>query len=433
MSINGRHERYHKRICFYFNFLQYIFNKLKLKCLGCLTCASELATHRGEVLWHWVLNELLLLGGHESGLLLLVQQSHALHLAHVAHVAGLSEGEVVVEASLAGPVTDSFGVAGLLVFLHLVELDWAVFVGHSGLVLSYFLASLLEWLGHVFWLSIVVVGGLGLLASEASFSSLEVVVLALVALPSAVWEHEASSLKLTFLFGALFFFKWLDTFLLCSRLGVFLELRRGLHGWEENLRVLVELFIDLVAKVVDSDVVDSLWSTAVLTTLVMFSWNENLGWLLFISAWRIIGISHVFTCLIVKRDILEALGEVEHLVRVAGVLLGVEVRSHGLWVGGTIIVKHIKEVVANHFSLSTWTHLWRWSVLGWSLMLVGITEDALTFHAWRNGAELVSIHQRAIPCLLWGTVSLECIKTEFLLVCVVLIWCGLNCWFFWWG
>jgi hypothetical protein len=44
------------------------------------------------------------------------------------------------------------------------------------------------------WSAITVLFALGLLASEALFSSLEVVVLALAALPTSFWEIELVSL-----------------------------------------------------------------------------------------------------------------------------------------------------------------------------------------------------------------------------------------------
>jgi hypothetical protein len=44
----------------------------------------------------------------------------------------------------------------------------------------------------VLWLSFIVVSGLGLLASKAGFAAFEVVVLALVAFPSSIWENEVS-------------------------------------------------------------------------------------------------------------------------------------------------------------------------------------------------------------------------------------------------
>jgi hypothetical protein len=69
-----------------------------------------LSLHRNEwlVLRHCLLEHLLLLLSHHiSRLLLLVEHAVRLDVAHIAHVAGLSEREVVVEAPLAGPVTNS--------------------------------------------------------------------------------------------------------------------------------------------------------------------------------------------------------------------------------------------------------------------------------------------------------------------------------------
>ena len=111
-------------------------------------------------------------------------------MAHVAHVACFSEGEVVVEAPLAGPVTNSLLVSGgFVVFLDTVEIDGAVFIGNI-FVLSYFFATFLFRLGHVLWLAIAVICALGLLASVTSFATLKVVVLALVAFPASIWESE---------------------------------------------------------------------------------------------------------------------------------------------------------------------------------------------------------------------------------------------------
>lgn len=49
---------------------------------------------------------------------------------------------------------------------------------------------LVATISHMHWLSFIVEITLGLLASEAGFSTLEVVVLALAAFPTAFWELE---------------------------------------------------------------------------------------------------------------------------------------------------------------------------------------------------------------------------------------------------
>ena len=53
------------------------------------------------------------------------------------------------------------------------------------------------------WLAVLVIGGLGFLASEALFSSLEVIVLALVAFPSSIWEHKSFPGTFKFFFDCL--------------------------------------------------------------------------------------------------------------------------------------------------------------------------------------------------------------------------------------
>ena len=104
-------------------------------------------------------------------------------MAHVAHVAGVSERKVVVGAPLAGPVTNSLG--RLLAW----NLSWSDLL-HS------FSKSILVFGGllHMRWHTIGVLVRLGLLAPVAFLAALEVVVLALRALPSTFWELEVSSL-----------------------------------------------------------------------------------------------------------------------------------------------------------------------------------------------------------------------------------------------
>jgi len=61
------------------------------------------------------------LAHHKSVLLLLVQQLIAFLVTKVAHVADLTEREVVVETSLASPITNSFLVAHFLNVLLLTQ------------------------------------------------------------------------------------------------------------------------------------------------------------------------------------------------------------------------------------------------------------------------------------------------------------------------
>ena len=139
--------------------------------------------------------------------LLTVEHFVALDVAHVAHVANVSEGEVVVEASLASPVTNSlldllgrgggglgraasillasfFRVVGFITSLHFLQ---------ETLLLS--LGSLSWRHGEMLWHTFAVVDSFRLLASVAFLSSFEVVVLALAAFPSTVWELEVVGLS----------------------------------------------------------------------------------------------------------------------------------------------------------------------------------------------------------------------------------------------
>lgn len=130
---------------------------------------------------------------HEAGLLLCKQQLVTLLMAQVAHVADFAETEVVVEASLASPVTHSLLVASL-VLVDAVVL--AVLVGvafRSSLLLALLLLPLFAGVGHVLRLAFEVFVGLGLLAPKASFSSFEIVVLALAALPASLGELKVLS------------------------------------------------------------------------------------------------------------------------------------------------------------------------------------------------------------------------------------------------
>lgn len=73
-------------------------------------------------------------------------------MAHVAHVADTSESEVVVEASLAGPVTDSFldlfGVSGGGGNLRIFAFNDAFNLGGGFLVLK---ETLLLGIGSLVW------------------------------------------------------------------------------------------------------------------------------------------------------------------------------------------------------------------------------------------------------------------------------------------
>ena len=156
---------------------------------------GSLSAHRTEVL-----ADLVLLACHESALLLLVEQLVALDVAEVAHVADVSERKVVVEASLTGPVADTLLHNHLLLLVALL-----VAVHGAVLVLSVLeLCSLNAFLGlhllrlwlssenshHVLRLTLNIFHVLELFAPKARFSALEVVVLALVALPATIGEVE---------------------------------------------------------------------------------------------------------------------------------------------------------------------------------------------------------------------------------------------------
>lgn len=190
------------------------------------------------VLWVLIVLSLLstsTLDGIKPVLLLVVQHLVAFNVAQVAHVANFSKRIVVVETSLASPVPNSLSICSLflnLIFLTL-ECFWLlvlngsskwigsgirvdlVQVGHLLLLWFFsinfclllnqfvlFLSQvfsrfsslqsnfLLDWQKHMFWLSIVVTVIFIFLASKALFSSFEVVVLALLALPSSFREIE---------------------------------------------------------------------------------------------------------------------------------------------------------------------------------------------------------------------------------------------------
>jgi hypothetical protein len=121
--------------------------------------------------------------------LLLVQHFVTLLVVQVAHVANISETKVVIETPLAGPVSYSLLIHSLILVDSVV---FAVLVALSlsgcfllGLSLSSLLVVGSE---HMFWLAFNVFIRLRLFAPETRFSTLEVVVLALAALPSSLWE-----------------------------------------------------------------------------------------------------------------------------------------------------------------------------------------------------------------------------------------------------
>ena len=133
--------------------------------------------------------------------LLTVKHFVALNVAQVAHVAYISEGEVGVEASLTCPVTYSLlyllgrsgvGLGATAAFL--VARVYGVLLITLCLLLQ---GTLLFSLGSLVWRhsqvlrhAFAVVGSFWLLASVALLPSLEVVVLALRALPAAIWKLE---------------------------------------------------------------------------------------------------------------------------------------------------------------------------------------------------------------------------------------------------
>jgi len=106
----------------------------------------------------------------------------------------------VIITSLAGPVTNSLGSWGQVSTLvsWLAELG-GVLVGGGGVFFTALSGIPFGLLGnvildHVLWFAVSVVIGLSFLAPEALLPALEVVVLALVALPTAIWEVEGGIL-----------------------------------------------------------------------------------------------------------------------------------------------------------------------------------------------------------------------------------------------
>ena len=135
--------------------------------------------------------------------LLTVEHFVALDVAQIAHVADISEREVVVETSLACPVTNSLldllarssvalGAASFLlkVVIGVLIFTCSLYFFQETLLLS--LGSLVWRHCQVLWHSFSVIRCLWFLASVALLPAFEVVVLALAALPSTVRELEVA-------------------------------------------------------------------------------------------------------------------------------------------------------------------------------------------------------------------------------------------------
>jgi len=217
----------------------------------------------------------------------MVQDGHTFLLTKVAHITGVSEGEVVIEASLAGPISNS------LCWLLWVRIgSCAVFVSICKLVhdnlfhdLTLLLVAVDLRLEHMLWFAVGVIRWLGLLASVALLSALEVIVLAFVALPASIWEVKTSSVLCLACFAGVVFVR------VCLPAKVYL-------GME---------LVSLRSEVIDDDVVDSLWEellglhwilcwiellitliTVVLGPRKHFLWSTA-GWRIFIATWRTSG------------------------------------------------------------------------------------------------------------------------------------------------
>ena len=208
-----------------------------------------------------------------SLLLCVCKHIHAIGVTKLAHVADLSERKVVVEASLTGPITYTlcWSLRGTLSLR--VEGNRAVLVValgcdslHDLLLhdLGLFLVYLLLWLEHVLRFAFDVLNALGLLASVALLSALEVVVLALVTFPAAIWEFEAAS------FGIL-----TKTFVVFVISIILVEGLCGLPEVEAWLRM--ELCRSLV--IVNDNVVDSLWDILLLGLIYLLLLLLGVEWL----------------------------------------------------------------------------------------------------------------------------------------------------------
>ena len=204
----------------------------------------------------------------------------------MAHIAGISEGEVVIEASLAGPISNSLSwllrvrIGGCAVFFSICKLV------HDDLFhdLTLLLIAVDLWLEHMLWFAVGVIRWFGLLASIALLSALEVIVLAFVALPASIWEVKTSSVLCLACFAGVVFVR------VCLPAKVYL-------GMELS---------SLRSEVIDNNVVHSLWEELLslhwilwiellitLITVVLGPRKHFLGstarWRIFIAAWRTSG------------------------------------------------------------------------------------------------------------------------------------------------
>jgi len=211
------------------------------------------------VLWdHKTVCLLLVIHLLHVGDILLLRENHlvALTLCTLALVAHFSEGEVVVEAALADPITSSLGwlllisnEVGVLIVDVLSE-GFLLVVLWSGILFTFFWEIFLLKFVHVFWLTLVVFLIFTLFASETLLSTLEVVVLAFAALPATIREVEAFSwLWHGFFLGARRV-SWVASCVIFAAhstgvllLSVKLLLSHG--GWDEGLR----------HEIVDGDIV----------------------------------------------------------------------------------------------------------------------------------------------------------------------------------
>ena len=230
------------------------------------------------------------LAAHVSWLLLLVKHAVRFDVVQVAHVTYFSKAKVVVVTSLASPVTHSLdsGCCGRLSLL--VEISGAVLISTAWVFFLHiviwtdFLLFRVECLSccleHVFWLSLVVLSALDFLASEASLSSLEVVVLAFVAFPSTIWEFKffLVSFDWLFNFSNLLLFSWELLVVKRSHAPILLgdhgELFDLVVGWSVAGGERWEIHIGLVVVhlssiVVDGNIVHSLSALTILIILIL--------------------------------------------------------------------------------------------------------------------------------------------------------------------
>ena len=212
------------------------------------TLTISLSAHGTEAL-HW-LAELVLLASHEPALLLLVEQFVALDVVEVAHVADVSEREVVVETSLASPVSNTLLCshlfllqAALLVAVHLIVFILDVFEYELS-SLSRFFGCFLHFIfhlkSHVLGFTFLIFKVLAFLASKALLATLEVIVLALIAFPSTIWEGKVVLWLVLTLFSELLYdnFLRIESFLMewsntTSELSNLCEFSCLLSSWSE--------------------------------------------------------------------------------------------------------------------------------------------------------------------------------------------------------